>query len=77
MEASLADSSRVGAADIPSVDRILNRPALAALLAQHGRTHVTSILRSHLDELREAALAGTLQSVAVADDAIGAAVGRK
>lgn len=77
MEASLADSSHVSAADIPSVDRILNRPALAALLAQHGRTHVTSILRSHLDELRGAALAGTLQGVALADDAIGAAVERK
>lgn len=74
MEAPLADSSRAGAADIPSVDRLLNRPALAALLARHGRTRVTSILRSHLDELREASFAGTLQRVALADDAIAAAV---
>jgi L-seryl-tRNA(Ser) seleniumtransferase len=74
VEASLADSSRVGAADIPSVDRILNRPALAALLARHGRTRVTAILRSHLDELRAASFAGTLQRVALADDAIAAAV---
>jgi L-seryl-tRNA(Ser) seleniumtransferase len=77
VEASLADSSRVGAADIPSVDRILNRPALAALLARHGRTRVTSILRSHLDELRAASFAGTLQRVALADDAIAAAVATK
>jgi L-seryl-tRNA(Ser) seleniumtransferase len=74
VEASLADSSRVGAADIPSVDRILNRPALAALLARHGRTRVTAILRSHLDELRAASFAGTLQRVALADDAIAAAL---
>jgi L-seryl-tRNA(Ser) seleniumtransferase len=69
-----ADSSRVSAADIPSVDRLLNGPALARLSADHGRTRVASILRTHLNELREAALAGTLQSSAVTDDAIGVAV---
>ena len=64
----------VGAADIPSVDRLLNRPALAPLLATHGRMQVTSMLRSHLEELRAAALAGELPAAALADAAIAAAI---
>ena len=62
------------AADIPSVDRLLNRPALEALLARHGRTQVTAALRVHLDDLRRAALAGTLDLTTLLDDAIAAAL---
>jgi L-seryl-tRNA(Ser) seleniumtransferase len=77
VDAPLTDSLHADAADIPSLDRLLNRPALAALLARHGRTRVTSALRAHLDELRRAALAGTLQSAALTDDAIAPAVEAK
>jgi L-seryl-tRNA(Ser) seleniumtransferase len=63
-----------GAADIPSVDRLLNRSALAPLLATHGRTQVTSMLRAHLEELRATALADALPGAALTDAAIAAAV---
>jgi seryl-tRNA(Sec) selenium transferase len=43
--ASLAESPRASAADIPSLDRLLNRPALARLLARYGRTQVTATSR--------------------------------
>jgi L-seryl-tRNA(Ser) seleniumtransferase len=69
-----ADISRASAADIPSLDRLLNQPALAALLTRHGRARVTSTLRAHLDELRLAARSGTLQRAVLSDGAIGAAV---
>jgi L-seryl-tRNA(Ser) seleniumtransferase len=58
------------AADIPSVDRLLNQPALEVLLAHHGRTRVTDALRSHLEELRRTALAGALDPGALLDDTI-------
>jgi L-seryl-tRNA(Ser) seleniumtransferase len=69
-----ADISRASAADIPSIDRLLNQPGLVSLLTRHGRARVTSALRAHLDDLRQAARAGTLQRAAVTDDAIATAV---
>jgi L-seryl-tRNA(Ser) seleniumtransferase len=65
------------AADIPSLDRLLNRPALEPLLARYGRTQVTLILRAHLDDFRRAALAGSLTHAALADDAIASALEAK
>lgn len=62
------------AAEIPSVDRLLNVQAFEALLAQHGRTQVTAALRGQLEQLRRAALAGALERASLADDAIAAAV---
>src|SRR5882762_4155560 len=72
MEAPLAS-----AADIPSVDRLLQRPALAPLVARHGRAQVTSVLRAHLDDLRRAALAGTLGRSALTEEAIAPALETK
>jgi L-seryl-tRNA(Ser) seleniumtransferase len=72
--APLAELPRASAADIPSLDRLLNRPALAALLARYGRTQVTSSLRTHLQDLRSGAVAGTLDAVALSDEAIAASV---
>ena len=72
MEAPLAS-----AADIPSVDRLLHRPALAPLVARHGRAQVTSVLRAHLDDLRRAALAGTLGRAALTEEAIAPALETK
>jgi L-seryl-tRNA(Ser) seleniumtransferase len=45
VDAPLVEQPRANAADIPSVDRLLNQPALAELLARHGRTQVTAELR--------------------------------
>jgi L-seryl-tRNA(Ser) seleniumtransferase len=67
-----ADISRASAAEIPSIDRLLNGPGLAALITRHGRTRVTSMLRACLDELRQAARAGTLERAALTDAAIAA-----
>jgi L-seryl-tRNA(Ser) seleniumtransferase len=52
----------------------LNVPALQPLLARHGRTLATSALRTHLDNLRGATLAGTLPRAALSDDAIVSAL---
>jgi L-seryl-tRNA(Ser) seleniumtransferase len=65
------------AAEIPSVDRLLNAHAFEALLTQHGRTQVIAELRTHLDSLRHAALAGGLDRTSLAGDVIAAAVAAK
>ena len=62
------------AAAIPSLDRLLNQPALERLIAHHGRSQVTSALRAHLDELRREALAGSLNPVSLGDAPVAAAV---
>jgi L-seryl-tRNA(Ser) seleniumtransferase len=65
------------AAAIPSLDRLLNQPALGALLAHHGRTRVKSALRAHLDDLRREALSGSLNPAALADVRVAAALAQK
>ena len=40
------------ASDIPSLDRLLKDPALAALAAEHGPSRVTAALRTQLAALR-------------------------
>jgi len=66
--------TRGSAADIPSVDRLLNQPALKTLLENYGRTQVTRTLRAHLSRLRGEAVAGSLDSAALKDDTIAAAL---
>ena len=61
------------AAEIPSVDRLLNARTLQPLVAQHGRTRVAATLRLHLEGLRRAALAAGLQRADLAEEAIVAA----
>ncbi len=62
------------ASEIPSVDRLLHTRPFAALLAQHGRTRVTALLREHLEEVRRAARAGRLEAATLADGALAAAL---
>jgi len=62
------------AANIPSVDRLLHAELFAPLLAQHGRTRVTALLRGHLAELRRAARAGTLAPADLTDGALAKAL---
>jgi L-seryl-tRNA(Ser) seleniumtransferase len=66
--------SRGNAADIPSLDRLLNRPALQRLLDRYGRAQLTGSLRAHLATLRGKALAGSLELVALQDESIAAAL---
>jgi L-seryl-tRNA(Ser) seleniumtransferase len=65
------------AAAIPSLDLLLHRPALEALLAHHGRTQVTSALRAHLSDLRREALAGSLNPASLGEERVAAAVEAK
>lgn len=64
-----------GAADLPSLDRLLGLPDFAALQADFGRTQVTEALRRELDACRKSALAGELPREALAPAAIAARVG--
>jgi L-seryl-tRNA(Ser) seleniumtransferase len=70
MNEALKRAGSAQPADIPSLDRLLNDPALAELLGRHGRTHITGVLRMHLEALRVDALAGRLAPGAVAAAAI-------
>jgi len=71
------DAPLARAADIPSLDRLLNGSALQSLLARHGRTQVTAALRTHLDDLRRSALAGGLNSEALNEGTVAAALEEK
>ena len=64
------DASRTTAANIPSVDRLLNSAAFSDVLSRYGHTRVVAELRIYLDSLRPAALAGTLDAAALTDAAI-------
>ena len=46
--------------DIPSVDRLLRRPELAGLLAQHGHQLLAAQARRLLEDCRQRALHGDL-----------------
>lgn len=60
--------------DLPSIDRLLRQPAVASLVIEHGHTRVASEARALLDGLRTQALAGALQTGAVAPDALADAI---
>ena len=55
-----SDSAPARAADIPSLDRLLNDPVFAALVAKYARTEVTGALRGELERLRGRAVDGDL-----------------
>jgi len=61
-------------ADLPSLDRLLSDPVLAAALTRYARSQVTAALRVHLDDLRVRALAGRLPREALRTDTIAAAI---
>jgi len=60
--------------DIPSLDRLLNAPAMRAALDAHGRTQVVEALRRHLAGLRERALSGGVDRHALDEAAVAAQV---
>lgn len=73
----MVDAPHASPANIPSVDRLLNSSAFQSVLARYGRTRVATDLRVYLDSLRQAALAGTLETSALSDEAIGSHVRSK
>ena len=76
---SVVDGSKARPQDLPAVDRLLRRPALVALLAEHGHTLVANVARELLDGLRTRAVAGTLPAAELLtlDEAVAAAVNER
>ncbi len=72
-----ADSTPASAADIPSVDRLLNDSAFAPLLARYARTQVTAALRGELDLLRRRVVNGELFRAALNAAALASSVDYK
>ena len=48
-----ADPVIASAGALPSLDRLLRLPQLATLIDAHGRSRITRLLRTHLQDLRE------------------------
>lgn len=74
MSVTACSPSPARAADIPSVDRVLNAPPLQLLIAQYGRSQVTAALRCQLDQCRSALAAGALALSGLTDEALGDAL---
>ncbi|MFM2119080.1 MAG: hypothetical protein RL722_548, partial [Pseudomonadota bacterium] len=62
---------------LPSIDRLLRQPAVAALVQQHGHSLVADQARRLLDDLRGRALAGGLGMDEVAEAALQSALARR
>ncbi len=60
----------VAAEAIPSVDRLLNAPAVADLLGEYGRSLVTAVIREAVSDLRARAVRGELTADAADAGAI-------
>jgi len=57
---SIVHGSKATPQDLPSIDRLLQRPAARGLVDEHGHTLVAAEARMLVDVLRERALAGAL-----------------
>ncbi|MGB7194490.1 MAG: L-seryl-tRNA(Sec) selenium transferase [Collimonas pratensis] len=73
----LSNPSLAAASNIPSVDRVLNLPQVQPLLAQYGRTQVTTTLRKHLVALRAKALTGKLPVSEIEEPLLCATLGKQ
>ncbi|MBS0294449.1 MAG: L-seryl-tRNA(Sec) selenium transferase [Proteobacteria bacterium] len=61
-----------GAARLPGVDRVLSTPLGRTLSAEYGASSTTAAVRTALDALRPAALAGKVATEQLAPDAVAA-----
>jgi L-seryl-tRNA(Ser) seleniumtransferase len=68
------DVARAGAADIPSLDRLMNDGAFSPLLARYSRSQVIAALRRALAALRLRAVADTLEGESLRPESIAAQV---
>lgn len=75
-EQSVVDGSKASPKDLPSIDRLLRVPAVAALVAEHGHTLVAAESRALIETLRTRALEGRLSLVEVRDEALGGALSK-
>ena len=67
---SIAHGSKATPKDLPSIDRLLQRAAVRALVAEHGHSLVAAQARALIDALRERALAGALPQAEVVGTAL-------
>jgi L-seryl-tRNA(Ser) seleniumtransferase len=68
------DSTAALTADIPSLDRLLNDAAFAALLRRYSRTPVTAALRETLSAIRQQVVRGELSRDALVSERIARSV---
>ncbi|HSW23971.1 MAG TPA: L-seryl-tRNA(Sec) selenium transferase [Burkholderiaceae bacterium] len=69
---SIVHGSKATPKDLPSIDRLLQRQAVHAMVDEHGHTLVAAEARKLIDGLRVRALAGALSPAEVAPPALDA-----
>lgn len=69
-----APAARAQVRDLPALDRLLEEARIAVLVERHGRSRIVALLRDHLNLLRAAALAGTLDAASLRAGAIAQAL---
>ncbi len=69
---SIVHGSKATPKDLPSIDRLLQRQAVHALVDEHGHTLVAAEARKLIDGLRVRALAGALSHAEVEPPALDA-----
>ena len=69
---SIVHGSKATPKDLPSIDRLLQRPAPRAWVTEHGHTLIAGEARALIDGLRERALAGALSLAEVEPSALDA-----
>ncbi len=74
VDGSAAPGETAGPQELPSVDRLLRLPEVAALLAEHGHGFVAGQARELLDRLRRQAVAGDLPRASVQPQALASAL---
>ena len=70
----MSTTKNLAAASLPSVDRTLGSPPVAALIIRHGRAIVTEAVRATLDEIRTNLLAQRADAHALSPEKIGSDV---
>lgn len=71
LDESVVHGSKATVKDLPSIDKLLRLPTVAALIATHGHTLVAAEARLLVDSLRAQALAGVLAAAAMLPAALG------
>lgn len=71
---SVVDGSKARPKDLPSVDRLLRLPAVAALVHEHGHACVAGEVRALVEDLRRRVLEGGLERAGLAEPALAVTV---
>ncbi len=74
---SVVHGSKARPQALPSLERLLQGPALAALRAEHGHTLLAGVARGLVDELRARAVAGELSAQDLTPAVLDAEVSRR